>query len=155
MLYFKELGLQFDKNHPQTTINCAMDYISCKYKEFQNILLIDEVVSVNELSTRKSLCVWSNINTTIANLDFLVALNPQGVKFKSKFKVVPPKNKNTLSQQLIYKHRNSFECESVVEHFKSLPNTSYLDTCNDFKLEKSNLPTGSTPLWFEEILLAG
>ena len=86
------------------------------------MLLVDEVVSVNEVSKAKSLCIWSNIHTKIDNLDFLVALNPQGVKFKSKFRVVPPKNKNTLSQQLIYKHRNSFECDSIIEHFKSLPN---------------------------------
>ena len=124
--------------------------IAKKYPDMHNILLIDEVVSVNEVSTAKSLCIWSNINTSIINLDFLIALNPQGVKFKSKFRVVPPKNKNTLSQQLIHKHRNNFECDCIVEHFKSLPNTSYLDTNNDLKTEQSSLPTGRMPLWVEE-----
>ena len=121
-----------------------MNSISKKYPSVHNILLIDEVVSVNEESTSKSLCIWSKIDTTITNLDFLVALNPQGVKFKSKFRVVPPKNKNTLSQQLIHKHRNSFECDNIVEHFKSLPNTSYLDTNNDLKTEQSSL------MWLSE-----
>ena len=125
--------------------------IAKKYPDMHNILLIDEVVSVNEVKTAKSLCIWSNINTSIINLDFLIALNPQGVKFKSKFRVVPPKNKNTLSQQLIHKHRNNFECDCIVEHFKSLPNTSYLDTNNDLKTEQSSLPTGRMPLWVEEI----
>ena len=129
-----------------------MNSIAKKYTNIQNILLIDEVIPVNEVSTAKSLCIWSNINTTITNLDFLIALNPQGIKFKSKFKVVPPKNKRTLCQQLIYKHRNSFECDTIVEHFKSLPNTSYLDTSNDLKTEQSSLPTGRTPLWVEEII---
>ena len=129
-----------------------MNKIVMKYPDFHNILLVDEVVSVNEVSTLKSLCIWSNINTTIKNLDFLVALNPQGVKFKSKFRVVPPKSKNTLSQQLIHKHRNSFECDYIVEHFKSLPNTSYLDTNNDLKTEQTSLPTGRIPLWIEEII---
>ena len=127
-----------------------MNTIANKYANSQNILLIDEVVSVNEMSNNKSLCVWSKMNTTMDNVDFLIALNPQGVKFKNKFRVVPPKNKNTLSQQLIYKHRNSFECDSLVEHFKSLPNTSYLDTNNDLKTEQSSLPTGRMPLWVEE-----
>ena len=147
-----ELGVLFDKNHPQTTINNAMNSIANKYPDIHNILLVDEVVSVNEVSTAKSLCIWSNIKTTISNLDFLVALNPQGVKFKRNFRVVPPKNKNTLSQQLIHKHRNSFECDSIVEHFKSLPNTSYLDTKYDLKTELSSLPTGRLPLWVEEII---
>ena len=149
--FFIELGLHFDKNHPQNTINNAMTSIVRKFPDIHNILLIDEVVSVNEVSTAKSLCIWSNINTTITNLDFLIALNPQGVKFKSKFRVVPPKNKNTLSQQLIHKHRNSFECDCIVEHFKSLPNTSYLSTNNDLKTEQSSLPTGRMPLWIEEM----
>ena len=148
---FKDLGLQFDRKHPQTNINFAMNSIAKIYADSQNILLIDEVVSVNEMSTGKSLCIWSNIITTITNVDFMVALNPQGVNYKSKFKVIPPKNKNTLSRQLVHKHRNSFECDSVLEHFKSLPNTSYLDTCNDLKTERSSLPTGRTPIWFEEI----
>ena len=126
--------------------------IAKKYPDSHNIVLIDEVVSINEVLTAKSLCIWSNINTTIDNLDFLVGLNPQGIKFKNKFRVVPPKNKNTLSQQLIYKHRNSFENDSIVEHFKSLPNTSYLDTNNDLKIEQSSLPTGRIPLWVEEIV---
>ena len=129
-----------------------MNFIAKKYLDAHNILLIDEVVSVNDLSNSKNLCIWSNINTTLDNLDFLVALNPQGVKFKSKFRVVPPKNKNTLSQQLIHKHRNSFECDSIVEHFKSLPNTSYLDTNNDLKTEQTSLPTGRIPLWIDEII---
>ena len=148
---FIDLGLLFDEQHPQKTINDAMNSISKKYANVHNILLIDEVVSVNELSTSKSLCIWSNINTTNVNLDFLVALNPQGIKFKSKFRIIPPTSKNTLSQQLIYKHRNSYECDLVVEHFKCLPNTSYLDTTYDLKTERSDLPTGRTPLWLEQI----
>ena len=130
-----------------------MSSIVKKYPDIHNILLVDEVISVNEVSKAKSLlCIWSNIQTTMNNLDFLVALNPQGVKFKNKFRVVPPKNKNTLCQQLIHKHRNSFECDCIVEHFKSLPNTSYLDTNNDLKTEQSSLPTGRMPLWIEEII---
>ena len=129
-----------------------MNSIVKKYPNIYNILLIDEVVSVNEVSTAKSLCIWSNIDTTITNLDFLVALNPQGIKFRSKFRVVPPKNKNTLCKQLIQKHRNSFECDSIIEHFKGLPNTSYLDTKNDLKTDQSSLPNGRKPLWVEQII---
>ena len=128
-----------------------MNSIARIFSDSQNILLIDEVVSVNEQPTNKSLCIWSNISTSINNVDFLIALNPQGVNYKSKFKVIAPKNKNTLSRQLIHKHRNSFECDSIVEHFKGLPNTSYLDTCYDLKTERSSLPVGRTPLWFEEM----
>ena len=115
--YFIDLGLQFNEQHPQKTINDAMNSISKKYANVHNvhnILLIDEVVSVNELSTSKSLCIWSNINATNVNLDFLVALNPQGIKFKSKFRIIPPTSKNTLSQQLIHKHRNSFDLWLIV-----------------------------------------
>ena len=37
-----------------------------------------------------------------------------------------------------------------MEHFKKLPNTSYLDTCNDVKLDILSLPLGRTPVWIEE-----
>ena len=56
-----------------------------------------------------------------------------------------------ISQQLVSKHRNSFECDLLVDHFKSLPNISYLDTCNDIKLDKLSLPVGREPLWIEEM----
>ena len=144
--------MKFNKNSPQTTVNNVMKSIVLKYPDVHNILLIDEVISINEkMSTSNNLCVWSNLLTKLTNIDFLIALNPQGIKFKNKFKVVAPTSKSTISQQLIYKHRNSFECDCVVEHFKSLPKTSYLDTCNDLKAEESSLPVGRTPLWIEEI----
>ena len=108
-MFFLELGLKFDKNSPITTINFAMNNISKKFEDVHNIVLIDEVVSVNELQSNKTSCDWRNLNTSISNVDFLIALNPQGVKFKAKFKVVPPKSKNVLCKQLISKHRNSFE----------------------------------------------
>ena len=38
-----------------------------------------------------------------------------------------------------------------MEHFKSLPNVSYLNSCNDIKLDKLSLPAGREPIWIEEI----
>ena len=84
-------------------------------------------------------------------MDVLLALNPQGFNFKRKYKVIPPRSRNIISQQLVSKHRNSFECDLLVDHFKSLPNISYLDPCNDIHMDKSSLPSGREPLWIEEL----
>ena len=149
--YNSELGLKFNKDFPLATIKSVLKSISIQHKDAQNIILIDEILSVNERSANNSLCNWSNLNISLTNVDFLIAINPQGVKFKNKFKVVPPKSPNTLSKQLIGKHRNSFECDLFVEHFKSIPKTSYLDTCNDLSLERKNLPPGRVPVWIDEL----
>ena len=128
-----------------------MNSISIQNEDSQNIVLIDEILSVNESSESNGVSKWSKLNTTLPNIDFLIAINPQGVKFKNKFKVIPPKSPNTLSQQLVNKHRNSFECDLFIEHFKSIPKTSYLDTCNDLSLQKQNLPPGRVPVWIDEL----
>ena len=128
-----------------------MKSISTQNKHIHNIILIDEILSVNEFSDANSVSKWSKLKTSYQNLDFLIAINPQGVKFNKKFKVIPPKSQNTLCQQLLNKHRNSFECDLILEHFKSIPKTSYLDTCNDLSLERQNLPSGRVPLWIDQL----
>ena len=146
-----ELGLKFSNEDSQSTINAIIKIIAAfEQKGFHNILLIDEILSINILTANNNLCDWSSLAIP-SNIDVLLALNPQGVNFKRKFQIIPPKSKDTISQQLIEKHRNSFECDLLVEHFKSLPKSSYLDNCNDIKLDKLYLPPGREPVWIEEI----
>ena len=146
----EDLDLYFDMQHPLAMINSVINQISKKYKNSYNILLVDEVLPVNEFSSKNEFSDWSNLNTTQYNIELLIALNPQGINFMNDFKVIPPPSDfRTLSQQLFGRHRNSFEGFHLLEHFKRLPNTSYLDSSNDTVLDKENLPIGRLPVWLE------
>ena len=148
----EDLDLKFDMQHPLAMINSVIDKISKKYKNFYNILLVDEVLAVNEFSSKNELSDWSNLDTTQNNIELFIALNPQGINFTNDFKIIPPPlDFKTLSQQLFGRYRNSFEGFHLLEHFKSLPNTSYLDSSNDTVLDKENLPIGRLPVWLEII----
>ena len=100
-----ELGLKFSNEDSQSTINAIIKIITAfEQKGFHNILLIDEILSINILTANNNLCDWSSLAIP-SNIDVLLALNPQGVNFKRKFQIIPPKSKDTISQQLIEKHK--------------------------------------------------
>ena len=57
-------------------MNLVLYYISQKYTDFHNILLLDEIMSFNE-NEQLDIADWSNLDTFRTNIDFLIALNPQ------------------------------------------------------------------------------
>ena len=155
-MIISELELQKDREHPLGLINWLMYFISQKYKDCHNILLIDEIMNYNAEKEGTKIADWSGLDTFRTNVDFLIALNPQGIKFKDNFVVVPPKNTNaTLSQQLLTRHRNGYEIGIFLEHLKhNLPlkhstNHSYLDSSNDSELDPSKLPNSRLPIWIQ------
>ena len=150
-----ELELQTDREHPLGLINWLMYFISQKYKDCQNIVLIDEIMNYNEKEETK-IADWSGLDTFRTNVDFLIALNPQGIKFNDNYVVVPPKNTNaTLSQQLLTRHRNGYEIGIILEilkhnqPLKHKTNHSYLDSSNDSELDPSKLPNSRLPIWIQ------
>ena len=151
-----ELELQNDKEHPLGLINWLMYFISQKYKDCQNIVLIDEIMNYNE-KEGTTIADWSDLDTFRTNVDFLIALNPQGIKFNDNYVVVPPKNTNaTLSQQLLTRHRNGYEIGIILEILKhNQPKgtqhsyNSYLDSSNDSELDPSKLPNSRLPIWIQ------
>ena len=104
--------------------------------------MIDEVNPNSE----KYIFDWSCLDTSKTNVDFLVALSPHGEtgdqeKYE-KYQVKPVCNSNTLSQQLLVRHRNCFEIAVLMEHFKHTALHGHLDNSNDTLLEKETLPNG-------------
>ena len=85
-----------------------MEDISNRYKDSYNIILIDEI-KVTKYNVELNFADWSSLSTSLSNIDFLVAMNPQGINFDADFTIVPPKCTNTLSCQLLSKHRNGYE----------------------------------------------
>ena len=57
-------------------MNWVLHYISQKYTDFHNILLLDEIMSFNE-SEQLDVADWSGLDTFRTNIDFHIALNPQ------------------------------------------------------------------------------
>ena len=66
--------MRFEQENSLSTINLAIKNISIRFKDVQNILLVDEVLSANEISINNSLCDWSSLNTTVSNVNVLLAL---------------------------------------------------------------------------------
>ena len=97
-------------------------------------------------NSEKYIFDWSCLDTSKTNVDFLIALSPHGEtgdqeKYE-KYQVKPVCNSNTLSQQLLVRHRNCFEIAVLMEHFKHTSLHGHLDICNDALLEKETLPNG-------------
>lgn len=129
-------------------VNWVLYYISQKYTNFHNILLLDEIMSFNE-NEQFDIADWSDLDTFRTNIDFLIALNPQGLKFNRNYSVLPPNKSNTLSQQLFNRHRNGYEIGILLEHFKHIQGNVYLDSSMDLELDASKIPTACLTLWIE------
>ena len=65
------------------------------------------------------------------------------------FKVKAPHDKNTLSQQLKVRHRNSYEISILLEHLKHTKKRSHLDNSSDTALQAETLLRGRVPIWIE------
>ena len=89
-----ELGL-LDWLHPLDIINSLIGKLSEETKESRSILFLDEVL-VRNVHTKSDL---SQIDYR-DNVDVLIAVNPQGVDFKQRFMIIPPKNKHTYKTVL-------------------------------------------------------
>ena len=127
-----------------------MQQICNLYKDQHNILLMDEIRPTNDKSFTVHRSDWSKIDTSTKNIDFLIALNPRGEDFRCTYQVIPPKDPNTLSQQLFHRHRNCYEIALLIEHFKPIFINAFgiLDSTQDI-LDKSMLPMGRLPIWIE------
>ena len=117
---------------------------------------MDEV----KTSSENGISDWSFLDTSPQNTDVLVALSPHSnvpddqqesfIQVHQKYVVHPPCNSNTLSRQLLSRHRNCFEIALLMEHFKHTSSLgSYLDPSNDLPLEKDTLPNGRLPIWIQ------
>ena len=101
-------------------------------------------------SSENGISNWSLLDISNRNTDVLIALSPhfsvneQERRLSSrKYMVQPPCNSNTLSQQLLVRHRNCFEIALLMEHFKHTSALGgYLDPKYDLPLEKDTLPNG-------------
>ena len=101
-------------------------------------------------NSEKHMFDWSCLDTSKTNVDFLIALSPHGLtadeevykKCSKKYTVKPVSSSNTLSQQLLVRHRNCFEIAVLMEHFKHTSLHGHLDNSNDTLLEKETLPNG-------------
>ena len=141
--------MKTDRLHPLGLINWMMYFISQKYTDFQNILLIDELHPAKEIENGPQVADWSALDTFRSNIDLLIALSPQGVGFQGKFQVIPPTSDNVLSQQLMTRHRNGYENAIMLEALKHCPGDSYLDPINDTELDAAKLPNARLPVWIE------
>ena len=74
-----------------------MYYISQKYTDFHNILLLDEIMSFNE-NEQLNIADWSDLDTFRTNIDFLIALNPQACSLSFGMCSIFFKSKNFLFQ---------------------------------------------------------
>ena len=127
-----------------------MYQITITYKDFHNILMLDEVMSFKE-NDNVEMADWSDLDTFRPNIDFMIALSAQGVKFDDKFLVIPPKDPtdNTLCQRLLTRHRNGYEISILLELLKHYPRVSYLDPDQDMELEAEKLPNSRIPIWYQ------
>ena len=151
---FLEHGIDFNVLHPMERIKSMMTAISSIYHDYHNIILIDEVLPSNEKELENynyDSFDCSTLDISFKNLDLLMAINPSGRAFGNRFRVIPPKNSNTITQQLLVKHRNSFEIFLILEHWKYITagNYGFLDSSFDMELDKSNLPSGRLPVWIQ------
>ena len=115
---------------------------ACKWSKSENMCECR-----NESS---NLACWDEL-TSQNNVDFLIAINPQALEFENRFKIKPPSDPNTLSQQLFVRHRNSYEVCMFLEFLKHTPfSQSHLDNGDDKELDVPTLPRGRLPVWVEK-----
>ena len=98
-------------------------------------------------SSENGISNWSILDTSNRNTDVLIALSPHFSVNKQESSrkniVQPPCDSNTLSQQLLVRHRNCFEIALLMEHFKHTSALGgHLDPKYDLPLEKDTLPNG-------------
>ena len=101
-------------------------------------------------SSENGISNWSFLDISNRNTDVLIALSPhfsvneEERRLSSrKYMVQPPCNSNTLSQQLLVRHRNCFENALLMENFKHTSALGgHLDPKYDLPLEKDTLPNG-------------
>ena len=95
-----------------------------------------------------NLACWAPLNTTCKNVDILIAINPQAIVKDKMFKIRPPAGPHMLSQQLLVRHRNSYEISMFLDFLKHSPfSQSYLDNTLDKELDAPTLPRGRLPVW--------
>lgn len=129
-------------------INEHCEKLALKYPEHQVVLLIDEIFPSIKNDSLEKVSDWSKLHTKIDNLHLLLSLSPQLVEVKSTatFKVIPPGN--TLSRQLLTKHRNCLEILNLMDYFRhSNPFDGFLDPSKDTEVLQDTIPPGRLPIW--------
>ena len=134
------------------TINSIITKLSQNERD-QTILLLDEIIPDSPEASHiySSTFDLEKLDLSKSNVHLLFAVNPipYNSNFKKNFKIVPPKNKNTLVAQLFMKHRNCYHIAIFLEHFKLFHNHGCLDSSEDIPLKKDNLPPGRCPVWIQ------
>ena len=122
-----------------------------KHRDKKVILFLDEVqpCKVHEDINFD----MSDLDISYANIDLLMAINPQDIREHSrgKFQIKPPKGTNTLAKQLLNRHRNSYENGLFLEHYKFIVEgfRSILNPSKDKSLVLDLLPQGRLPTWIQ------
>ena len=132
-----------------STINNVTKALSKKYRDKKVILFLDEVQPCKyheEINFD-----MSDLDISYANIDLLMAINPQDTLSKGKFNINPPKAIFTLTKQLIHRHRNSYVNGIFLEHYKSITETfrGILNPFYDKSLDPNLLPSGRLPIWIQ------
>ena len=146
------MGVDYERGrNPVRTINSMIEKLS-ENQEVQTIFLLDEIIP-NKLSSGSSSEQFNleKLDLSKRNVHLLLAINPApwDYGFNKNYKIIPPKNKNTLVAQLCMKHRNSYLVAIFLEHFKSFYTRGCLDSSQDIPLKKDNLPPGRCPVWIQ------
>ena len=132
-----------------STINNVTKALSKKHRDKKVILFLDEVQPCKDHEDINF--DMSDLDISYANIDLLMAINPQDTLSKGKFNINPPKAIYTLTKQLIHRHRNSYVNGIFLEHYKSITETfrGILNPFNDKSLDPNLLPTGRLPIWIQ------
>ena len=149
---FLDLDVEYENGrNPVRTINLIINKLSHK-KGVQSILLLDEFLphSMSKGSTKEQFSL-GELDLSKSNVNILLAVNPGTSKsgFNRKFKILPPKNKNSLVYQLCMKHRNGYLIAIFLEHYKLFYQYGCLDSSQDIPLKEDNLPSGRSPVWIQ------
>ena len=150
----KALNVETDASHPQLLINYLMYKLSIENQNKHTLLVMDEVISSsskNEIQGNDD-SNWSMLSTTTLNLDFLLALNPQGLE-GGHYEIQPPQSVTTISRQLVQKHRNCFEIGRFITYINYHTGKTVLSPKSDMLYQQpmpEELPTGQVPIWIEK-----
>ena len=142
-----------DFDNAVSTINEVTIQLRKKYyhddQEQKILLFLDEIQPCkNNYDINFNM---SDLDTSIPCIDLLLAINPQDIQNRGKFQIIPPKCKNTISQQLFNRHRNNYENGVFLEHYKSIIETfrGILNPSMDRSLDPSILPLGRLTVWMQ------